>query len=129
MQSRKQAFATLADRLRDALAAGDWETIALLDEECRTLVAALRDEDAFDAGLREQLAELSRLYDDLQQVGCAERERLAGELTPVKQSKQGKRAYKTLSVRVRRGYGDIRGLEIKHASVGSVFRLSLWNHG
>ncbi len=96
MQSRKQAFATLADRLRDALAAGDWETIALLDEECRTLVAALRDEDAFDAGLREQLAELSRLYDDLQQVGCAERERLAGELTRLNQSKQVNRAYKPL---------------------------------
>ncbi|WP_404436441.1 flagellar protein FliT [Stutzerimonas chloritidismutans] len=96
MQSRKQAFATLADRLRDALAAGDWETIALLDEECRTLVAALRDEDAFDAGLREQLAELSRLYDDLQQVGRAERERLAGELTRLNQSKQVNRAYKPL---------------------------------
>lgn len=96
MQSRKQAFATLADRLRDALAAGDWETIALLDEECRTLVAALRDEDAFDAGLRKQLAELSRLYDDLQQAGCAERARLAGELTRLNQSKQVNRAYKPL---------------------------------
>lgn len=96
MQSRKQAFATLADRLRDALAAGDWETIALLDEECRTLVATLRDDDAFDAGLREQLAELSRLYDDLQQVGRAERERLAGELTRLNQSKQVNRAYKPL---------------------------------
>ncbi len=96
MQSRKQAFATLADRLRDALAAGDWETIALLDEECRVLVATLRDEDAFDAGLREQLAELSRLYDDLQQVGRAERERLAGELTRLNQSKQVNRAYKPL---------------------------------
>lgn len=96
MQSRKQAFATLADRLRDALAAGDWETIALLDEECRTLVATLGDEDAFDAGLREQLAELLRLYDDLQQVGRAERERLAGELTRLNQSKQVNRAYKPL---------------------------------
>ncbi|UPQ81091.1 flagellar protein FliT [Pseudomonas knackmussii] len=96
MQSRKQAFATLADRLRDALAAGDWETIALLDEECRTLVATLRDEDAFDAGLREQLAELLRLYDDLQQVGRAERERLAGELTRLNQSEHVNRAYKPL---------------------------------
>ncbi|MFG3453416.1 flagellar protein FliT [Stutzerimonas stutzeri] len=96
MQSRKQAFATLAERLRDALAAGDWETIALLDEECRTLVATLRDEDAFDAGLREQLAELLRLYDDLQQVGRAERERLAGELTRLNQSKHVNRAYKPL---------------------------------
>ncbi len=96
MQSRKQAFATLADRLRDALAAGDWETIAVLDEECRALVATLGDEDAFDDGLREQLAELLRLYDDLQQVGRAERERLAGELTRLNQSKQVNRAYKPL---------------------------------
>ncbi|MCQ2041514.1 protein FliT [Stutzerimonas kunmingensis] len=96
MQSRKQAFATLADRLRDALAAGDWEAIAVLDEECRALVATLRDEDAFDAGLREQLAELSRLYDDLQQVGRGERERLAGELTRLNQSKHVNRAYKPL---------------------------------
>ena len=96
MQSRKQAFATLADRLRDALASGDWETIAALDEEGRVFVATLRDEDAFDAGLREQLAELLRLYDDLQQVGRGERERLAGELTRLNQSKQVNRAYKPL---------------------------------
>lgn len=96
MQSRKQAFATLVDRLRDALAAGDWETIAVLDEECRALVATLGDEDAFDDGLREQLAKLSRLYDDLQQVGRAERERLAGELTRLNQSKQVSQAYKPL---------------------------------
>lgn len=96
MQSRKHAFATLADRLRNAVAAGDWEAIAVLDEECRALVATLRDEDAFDVGLRDQLAELSRLYDDLQQVGRAERERLAGELTRLNQSEQVNRAYKPL---------------------------------
>jgi len=96
MQSRKPSFATLAGKLRDALAAGDWEAIVALDEECRALVATLRDEDALDAGLREQLAELSRLYDELQQAGRAERERLAGELTRLNQSKQVNQAYKPL---------------------------------
>ena len=96
MHSRKQAFATLTGMLRDALVAGDWEAITALDDECRTLVAALRDEDAFDAGLREQLDELSRLYDELQQSGRDERERLAGELTRLNQSKLVNQAYKPL---------------------------------
>jgi len=82
--------------LRDAFAAGDWEAIALLDEECRVLVAALDDEDASDLELREQMAELSRVYDELQQAGRAERERLAGELTRLNQSKQVNQAYKPL---------------------------------
>jgi hypothetical protein len=93
MQSRKQVFATLAGRLRDALAAGDWEAIAVMDEECRTLVAALCEEDEFDSDLRKQLAELSRLYDELQQFGRAERERLVGELTRLNRSKHVHQAY------------------------------------
>ncbi|MCP9340781.1 flagellar protein FliT [Stutzerimonas xanthomarina] len=96
MSSPKQAFALLANRLRDAFAAGDWEAIALLDEECRSLVAALGEEDASDAELREQLAELSRIYRELQQAGQAERERLAGELMRLNQSKQVNQAYKPL---------------------------------
>ena len=41
MSSPKQAFSLLANKLRDAFAAGDWEAVVLLDEECRALVAAL----------------------------------------------------------------------------------------
>ncbi len=96
MSSPKQAFALLANKLRDAFAAGDWEAIGLLDEECRALVATLGDEDASDLKLREQLAELSRVYDELQQAGRAERERLAGELTRLNQSRQVNQAYKPL---------------------------------
>lgn len=96
MHSHRQAFATLITKLRDALAKGDWEAIAALDVECSALVAALRDEDAFDAGLREQIEELSRLYEELQQSGRAERERVAGELTRLNQSKQVTNAYKPL---------------------------------
>jgi len=96
MHSHRQAFATLITKLRDALVKSDWETIAALDVECSTLVAALRDEDAFDAGLREQIEELSRLYEELQQSGRAERERVAGELTRLNQSKQVNQAYRPL---------------------------------
>ncbi|MCH2341853.1 flagellar protein FliT [Pseudomonas sp. NPDC047963] len=96
MSSRKQAFVTLTEKLRGALATGDWVAITALDDECRALVAALRDEDAFDASLREQLEELSRLYDELQRSGRNERERLAGELTRLNQSKHVNQAYKPL---------------------------------
>jgi len=96
MSSPKQAFSLLANKLRDAFAAGDREAVALLDEECRALVAALGNRDASDLELREQLAELSRVYDELQQAGRAERERLAGELTRLNQSKLVNQAYKPL---------------------------------
>lgn len=96
MSSPKQSFASLANKLLDAFAAGDWEAIALLDEECRALVAALDDEDASDLELREQLTKLYGVYDELQQAGRAERERLAGELTRLSQSKLVNQAYKPL---------------------------------
>lgn len=96
MQSSKEAFATLTGKLRDALAANDWEVIALLDGECRGQMAKLSGENALDVGLREQLAELSNLYLELQQFGRAERERLAAELTRLNQSKQVKQAYEPL---------------------------------
>ena len=95
MQSKKQAFTTLTDKLRDALTQGDWDAVTALDEDCRSLVAALRDEDAFDNELREQIDALASLYEELQQSGRAERERLAGELTRLNQSKQVDQAYKT----------------------------------
>jgi hypothetical protein len=96
MQSSKQAFARLTGKLHDALMAGDWDAITVLDNECRALVAGLRDEDAADAGLREQLVQLSRLYDELTQSSRAERSRLAGELTRLNQSRHVNQAYKPL---------------------------------
>jgi len=96
MHSNKQAFASLIGKLRDALSGGDWEAIKALDEECSALVATLRDEDAFDAELRQQIEELSRLYEELQRTGRAERERIAAELTRLNQSKQVTDAYKPL---------------------------------
>jgi len=96
MESMKEAFATLTEQLRNALVQGEWEAVTVLDGECRALVAALRDEDAFDSGLREQIEELSRIYAELQQSGRAERERLAGELIRLNQSSQIKDAYRPL---------------------------------
>lgn len=96
MPSRTQAFATLTGKLRDALVAGDWAAIATLDEECRALVASLRDEDASDVGLRDQLESLTNLYGELQHSGRNERERLIGELTRLSQSKHVNQAYTPL---------------------------------
>lgn len=92
-----QSIAALRASLQEALAQQDWEVIGELDTQCRTLVAALRDEDAFDSELREQIDALVSLYEELQKSGRAERERLAGELTRLNQSKQVDQAYKSFS--------------------------------
>ncbi|EXF47091.1 signal transduction histidine kinase [Pseudomonas sp. BAY1663] len=47
------------------------------------------------SSLREPLEELSRLYAELQRAARAERERIAGELTRLNQSKRVDQAYKT----------------------------------
>jgi len=97
MSLKKQAFATLAQKLRSALDAGEWETIRLLDRECGALVALLSDEDATDAGLRAEIDSMATLYEELQQTGRVERERLAAELTRLNQARQISRAYNSLS--------------------------------
>jgi hypothetical protein len=96
MSLKKQAFATLAQKLRSALDAGEWETVSSLDSECSILVASLCDEDANDVGLRAEIDAVATLYNDLQQKGRAERERLALELTKLNQAKQVNLAYKPL---------------------------------
>lgn len=97
MPSAAQRLDALLVSLRQALSQQDWEAIAQLDGECRTLVAEVVASEAWDdSALREQIAELSRLYDELQRSGRAERERLAGELTRLNQSKQVNQAYRPL---------------------------------
>ncbi len=96
-QTITQSIAALRASLQETLAQQNWEAIGELDAQCRILVAALRDEDAFDSELREQIDALKALYDELQQSGRAERERLAGELTRLNQSKQVDQAYKSFS--------------------------------
>jgi len=96
MSLKKQAFGALAQKLRNALDAGEWETVRSLDGECSALVASLCDEDATDAGLRAEIDAVAALYDELQRAGRVERERLATELTKLNQAKQVNLAYKPL---------------------------------
>ncbi len=93
MQSALQSLEALQQALREALSRQDWEAIGALDSQCRTLIDEVMD--SAEPGLREQVKELSRLYAELQQAARAERERVAGELTRLNQSKQIDRAYKT----------------------------------
>ena len=97
MQAAIQSLVALRESLQDALSRQDWEAIGELDRKCRVLVAEVVASEAWaDQALREQVEELSRLYEQLQQSGRAERERLVGELTRLNQSKQVTNAYKPL---------------------------------
>ncbi|WP_312928593.1 flagellar protein FliT [Stutzerimonas nitrititolerans] len=92
-----QSIAALKASLQEALAQQDWEAMGELDRRCRALVAEAAVGDASgDPALREQLEELSRLYVVLQQAARAERDRVAGELTRLNQSKQVNQAYRPL---------------------------------
>ncbi len=96
MSSKARLFAVFTERLRNALANGDWEGIAALDEDCGALIATLQDEDAADAELREAIEAMAEVYAKLQAAGRSERERLALELTKLSQSKQVTQAYTSL---------------------------------
>lgn len=92
-----QQFEALGESLREALAQQDWSAIAELDSKVREmLVEVLASEPWADHALQEQLNELVRLYEQLKQAGCLERERLGVELTRLNQSKQAANAYKLL---------------------------------
>jgi len=92
MQPTLQALASLQNALREALVQQDWAAIGALDAQCRALIG---EAGASDPALREPLEELSRLYAELQRAARAERERIAGELTRLNQSKRVDQAYKT----------------------------------
>lgn len=97
MQTVIHSIAALRVSLQEALSRQDWEAIGELDRQCSVLLAeVVASEPWSDQALREQVEELSRLYVQLQQFGRAERERLAGELTRLNQSKQVTNAYKPL---------------------------------
>lgn len=96
MQSILQALEALQADLRDALSRQDWEAVSALDPQCRALVKEVVALESWgDPVLREQIGELSQLYAELQQAARAERERIAGQLTRLNQSKQVDQAYKT----------------------------------
>ena len=94
MQPLSQSLAALQADLREALAQQDWEAIGALDVRCRELVGEAGTKG--DPALREQVEALSKLYIELQLAARQERERIAGELTKLNQSKQANRAYESL---------------------------------
>lgn len=91
-----ESLESLQASLRDALSRQDWTTVSALDPQCRALVAEIVALEPWDdSSLREQVGVLSNLYAELQQAARVERERVAGELTRLNQSKQVDQAYKT----------------------------------
>lgn len=94
MQPIIQSLEALQADLREALAQQDWEAIGVLDLRCRELVGEVSGNS--DPVLREQVEALSKLYAELQLAAREERERIAGELTRLNQSKQANRAYESL---------------------------------
>ena len=69
MSSKARLFADFTERLRNALANGDWEGIAALDDDCSALIATLQDEDAAGAELREAIEAMAEVYAKLQAAG------------------------------------------------------------
>ncbi|MBA1275204.1 flagellar protein FliT [Stutzerimonas azotifigens] len=96
MQSILQSLEALWTDLGDALSRQDWEAVNALDPKCRMLVGEVVALESWgEPMLREQVGKLSQLYAELQQAARTERERVAGELTRLNQSKRVDRAYKT----------------------------------
>lgn len=97
MQPIHHALETLQSDLREALARQDWEAIISLDPQCRMLIGEVVSMEAWsDQALRDQVEVLSTLYAELQLAARQERERIAGELTKLNQSKHANRAYESL---------------------------------
>ncbi|WP_312963337.1 flagellar protein FliT [Stutzerimonas nitrititolerans] len=97
MQSTLQSLDALEAALREALAQRDWEAVSALDPQCRTLISEVVSLEQWgNPVLRERVGALSQLYAELQQAARLERERVAGELTRLNQSKQVTNAYKPL---------------------------------
>lgn len=93
MQPIHQSLEALQADFREALAQQDWEAIGVLDLQCRELVGEVGENG--DPVLRGQVEALSKLYAELLHAARQERERIAGELTRLNQSKQVDQAYKT----------------------------------
>jgi len=92
MQPILLSLETLQVDLREAVVRQDWEVIGELDLRCRELVREVRK--IGDSALREPVEALSKLYTELQWAARQERERIAGELRRLSQSKQVDQAYK-----------------------------------
>jgi flagellar protein FliT len=89
-----QRLETTGAAMREAMAKGDWASIAELDQQCRVaveeaMVESVKDEKA----LRERMEELLALYRQLIGACQTEQKRLASELIQLNQSHQGAKVY------------------------------------
>lgn len=91
MPSTIPSLESLADTMREALRLRDWGMIASLDLQCRELAANLVISEHKNA--QKSIEDLLQLYSELEQTARNERERLAGELTRLNQSRQVNKAY------------------------------------
>jgi len=92
-----QSIAAIEALLQQALVQQDWVAIAELDGRCRSLVSeAANGEARANPAVRSQIEGLSQFYGELQQAARAERERIAGELTRLNQTKHVNQAYRAL---------------------------------
>ncbi|MFB1010444.1 MAG: flagellar protein FliT [Thiopseudomonas sp.] len=80
--------------LRDAMQRADWEAIGGLDQQCRQAVdLALTDPHTPVEVLRDRMQELLDLYRELVEACTGERQRIAGELVQMNQSKKKAKVY------------------------------------
>lgn len=84
--------------LADALSRQDWESIRLLDEDCRSKVEeAMADQDRDDAGLRSALESLVQLYGGLVSACQDQRQRIAEDLQQFQHNRKGAKVYELFS--------------------------------
>lgn len=80
--------------MQEALQQADWEAVGSLDLQCRQAVdQALADPHAPVELLRERIQALLDLYSELVAACTGERQRLAGELVQLNQSKKKAKVY------------------------------------
>ena len=80
--------------LRDAMRRADWEAIGGLDQQCRQAVdQALTDPHTPVELLRDRMQQLLDLYRELVDACTGERQRIAGELVQINQSKKKAKVY------------------------------------
>lgn len=84
--------------LRDAMRRADWEAIGGLDQQCRQAVdQALTDPHTPVELLRDRMQQLLDLYRELVDACTGERQRIAGELVQINQSKKKAKVYQLFS--------------------------------
>lgn len=80
--------------LVDALAAGDWQAIGVLDIECRACVESVLEEPPVDAAqLRGHLEDLLGVYRQLLEVTRGARQAVVDEMSQITQAQNAAKVY------------------------------------